>query len=268
MITRAVDRHLTLLDFDELDFGEIPAEERRRVEAHATRCAPCAARQSAHGALAARFRASIFPRTAAGVAARQRDLGHRRWALGLLLVPAIAAALLLLVRPSDQRAPGDAVRDPVIGTKGDDLFEVFARRGHGALEADDPVVRMHDGMALAPGDALRFVLFPSALEYVLIVSVDGAGQVNIYYPFHGEQSARRPGPGALSVPGSIVLDGAPGPERLFVLDSARPIAARAVRQALERTAGGGATAIRALERVPLEGAVVQETLLFEKEGHR
>jgi hypothetical protein len=268
MMTRDVDPHLTVLDFDELDLGEIPVDERRRVEAHTARCTTCAARRSQHGALGARFRAVVFPRTAAAVAARRRGLSRRRWPLGLLLLPAMAAALLIVARAPGPRPRDDEAGAPGIGVKGDDLFEVFARRSVPGMEGDSPaVVRVSDGMRLAPGDALRFVLFPNPLDYVLIASVDGAGEVNIYYPFHGDESALRVGRIALSVPGSIVLDDAPGPERLFVISSGRPITAHAVRQALGPTAAGGAAAIRALARVPLDGTV-QSTLLFEKEGGR
>ena len=129
------------------------------------------------------------------------------------------------------------------------------------------MVRVHDGMRLAPGDALRFVLFPSGMSYVLIASVDGAGQVNIYYPFHGEASALTSGQGAISVPGSIVLDAAPGPERLFVIYSARALPATAVRAALAPTAAAGAAAIRGTGQAPIDGTV-QASLLFEKEDAR
>jgi hypothetical protein len=144
---------------------------------------------------------------------------------------------------------------------------VFARRGDRAPDGSGPVVRVADGARLAAGDALRFVLDPTGLPYVLIASVDGAGQVSIYFPFHGEASARVDGRTSVSVPGSIVLDEAPGPERLYVIYSERPIEARAVRHVLARTAAGGAPAIRSTVHLPIEGSV-QATLLFEKEGTR
>jgi len=91
--------------------------------------------------------------------------------------------------------------------------------------------------------------------------------VNIYYPFHGEASALTSGQGAISVPGSIVLDAAPGPERLFVIYSARALRASAVRAALAPTAAAGAAAIRGTAQAPLD-ATVQASLLFEKEDTR
>jgi hypothetical protein len=162
--------------------------------------------------------------------------------------------------------PGAAAGgDTGIGVKGGPLLHVFARRGDGAVGGGGLVVRVADGQRLAPGDALRFVLDPTGLPYVLIASVDGAGQVSIYYPFHGEASAPIDGRSAVAVPGSIVLDRAPGPERIYVIYSDHPVQARAVRAALVGTAAGGALAIRQTVRVPIDGGV-QATLLFEKDG--
>jgi hypothetical protein len=268
MIAEEVDRHLTVLDLDELELEPSAPEPRGRVEAHARRCSACAARRAAHAALMVQFRASVLPRTVDAVTALRRDRLRRRWAAWLAL-PAAAAVLLVVAGRRREGATPDAGGESALGVKGAALFEVFARRNGGpAVDVDGPtVVRVHDGMRLAPGDALRFVLFPSGMSYVLIASVDGAGQVNIYYPFHGEASVLASGPGAISVPGSIVLDAAPGPERLFVIYSARALPAIAVRSALAPTAAAGAAAIRSTREAPIEGTV-QASLLFEKEGAR
>ena len=151
-------------------------------------------------------------------------------------------------------------------------MQVFARRNDGpAMESSRPienasVMRVANGARLAPGDALRFVLYPTGLPYVLIVSVDGAGQVSVYFPFQGQASAPIDGATPVSVPGSIVLDRAVGPERLFAIFSDRPLEAHAVRELLARTAAGGSAAIRSTVRLPLVNTV-QSTLLFEKEAH-
>jgi hypothetical protein len=102
------------------------------------------------------------------------------------------------------------------------------------------------------------------LPYVLIASVDGAGQASVYYPFHGQASAKVDPKGTVSVPGSIVLDSTPGPERIFVIHSEKPILAQTVREALARIGAGGARMIRDVQHLPIAGTV-QSTLLFEKE---
>ena len=71
----------------------------------------------------------------------------------------------------------------------------------------------------------------------------------------------------MPVAGSIVLDAAPGPERLFAIFSARPIPARSVRDLLAPIAAAGAATIRAAGRIPLPDTQ-QATLLFEKQGAR
>jgi hypothetical protein len=209
----------------------------------------------------------VLPRTVEAVTPRRSDRLRRKWAAWLAL-PVAAAVLFLVAGPRRHGAKPGAGGESALGVKGTALFEVFARRNGPVAEVDGPtVVRVHDGMRLAPGDALRFVLFPSGMSYVLIASVDGAGQVNIYYPFHGEASVPTSGQGAISVPGSIVLDAAPGPERLFVIYSARALPAGAVRAALAPTAAAGAAAIRGTGRAPIEGTV-QASLLFEKDRAR
>jgi len=267
MIAQEVDRHLTVLDLDELELEPSAPEPRARVEAHARRCSACAARRAAHIARIEQFRVSVLPSTLEAMTARRRDRLRRRWAAWLAL-PAAAAVLLLVTGRHRQGLESIAGGDSALGVKGAALFEVFARRNGPGADVDGPtVVRVHDGMRLSPGDALRFVLFPSGMSYVLIASVDGAGQVNIYYPFHGEASALTSGQAAISVPGSIVLDAAPGPERLFVIFSARSLRTSAVRAALAPTAAAGAAAIRGTPQAPIE-ETVQASLLFEKEDRR
>jgi hypothetical protein len=264
------ERHLTALDLDRLLLDETDPGERTRIESHADACPACGARRAEHVDRAARFRGVVFPRTAPALEARRPAAAPGRlWLLGLA-VPALGLVLAAgLGRLRDRGGPhaGPLAGGPELGVKGGPLLHVFARRGDRAPDGSGPVVRVADGTRLAAGDALRFVLDPTGLPYVLIVSVDGAGQVNIYFPFHGEVSAPVDGRTSVSVPGSIVLDEAPGPERLYVIYSERPIEARAVRHVLARTAAGGAPAIRSTVHLPIEGSV-QATLLFEKEGNR
>ena len=80
--------------------------------------------------------------------------------------------------------------------------------------------------ALHAGDALRFVLEPVGRPYLLIASVDGQGKASIYHPFGGSSSARVAPQGMVEAPaGSVVLDTAPGPERVFAFWSSEPLRA-------------------------------------------
>jgi hypothetical protein len=259
--------HVTALDLDLLVLGQASPEQVARIEAHSVNCPSCAARRGEHGKLVQHFHSSVFPRTARNLLARRRPGPRWRWMLGLAL-PLTACVLLLARSYPGNKNPSaivDPPRDPgTIGIKGPSVVRVFARR-NGANTAD--VIKVSDGDRLAAGDALRFVLSPTGLPYVLIASVDGAGQVNVYYPFHGQASIEVDPKGTVSVPGSIVLDKAPGPERIFVIHSDRPILAQTARDALAELGAGGARMIRGVQRLPIAGTV-QSTLLFEKEEAR
>jgi hypothetical protein len=267
MIAAENERHLTTLDLDRLVLADLAPQDLQRIDAHAGRCPRCTARRSEHQAAAAQFGSAVLPRTLPWIEARRRPLPARLWGVAIAL-PALAVAILVLTHRFD--GPRSGTKDPPglqsgFGIKGDELMQVFALHHSEAPGGGPPsVVRVANGQRLAPGDALRFVLYPSGLPYALIVSVDGAGQVSVYFPFRGEESAAVDGGVALPVAGSIVLDRAPGPERLFAIFSERPVAARQVRELLAGTAAGAPTAIRSARQLPLP-RTRQATLLFEKE---
>jgi hypothetical protein len=269
------ERHLTALDLDLLELDPAPQVggtgfDRRGRDAHAAGCGACAARREEHRQLRRRFEAEVFARTVArvnhgGARALAARVPRWTWTWGLA-VPALAAALFVWTRGpgrrDDRAGPAGAVDVAVKGG----LFEAYVRRSGGGAAADGAAVaRLVEGERLRPGDALRFVVYPAGLPYVLIASVDGAGQISVYFPFHGEGSAPVAARGPYVVPASIVLDQAPGPERLFAIYSRRPVEARAVRDAAAQLVAGGASAIRAGRRLTLDDTV-QATLLFEKES--
>jgi hypothetical protein len=261
------ERHLTSLDLDRLELGAAGGEERARIGGHVLGCPACAKRREEHAALASHFRAAVLPRTGEALAARRplARAGLRVFALAAA-VSGVAGVAMLARGVLSAKPPATAgiAAEPSIGIKGAAMLHVFARRGGPAPQLPGTVVRVTDGTRLAAGDAVRFVLDPAGLPYVLIASVDGAGQVSIYYPYQGETSAPVDGRATVSVPDSIVLDRAPGPERLFALFSREPISSQVVRQALAGAAAAGPSAIRATRQLPIAGTV-QATLMFEKE---
>lgn len=259
------ERHLTPLDFDRLDLGDLEVDGRQRIEAHAAHCPPCAARRSEHAALQVHFRTVVFPRTETTLRARRWAVPSRRWALGLAL-PVVTGLVLVSRGLTPGKHDGEVKLAPTIGVKGSSLLlQVFTRRGGLVPEASGQVIQVSDGMRLGPGDVLRFVLQPTGLSYAMIASVDGAGQVSVYFPFHGEASAVVDNRSRLSVPGSIVLDQTRGPERLFAIYSDQPIPANRVRHALAGIAAGGPPAIRATPGVLVSGTL-QASLLIEKDS--
>jgi hypothetical protein len=102
---------------------------------------------------------------------------------------------------------------------------------------------------------------PAAQEcFLWILSVDAKGQVSRIYPPKGVPPEAR---GAGTVPGGAVLDGEPGPERLFAVCAPPAMAWGEVRAAAPAAAGpDDVRGARALGG-PLAGAM-QATLLVEK----
>jgi len=112
---------------------------------------------------------------------------------------------------------------------------------------------------------------PAGARYLLVASVDGGGGVTIYYPYNGAQSAAIAaiaggvggGAGVIEPAGSIVLDAAPGPERVFAILSDVALPVELVTAQLRAVAASGADAIRATHTLALP-ACKQLSLVFEK----
>jgi hypothetical protein len=175
----------------------------------------------------------------------------------LLPVSALAAALALLL--VFRGGPPSVRLDPPadLATKGGSAtLRVFANH-------QGQVFQLRDGDRLAPGDQIRFVVEPADLPYLIIASVDGTGKPSVYYPFDARESAQLERAITLELPGSIVLDDADGPERIFALFSREPMDASTVRASLAAIGRLGPDAIRSQRtlRVP---AQTQVSLLLEK----
>jgi len=252
-------RHVSSFDLEAMRLEALPDADRAWVSDHVRHCARCADLARDVGSSRERFTRSVLPRLRAAAAARRarRAWWQRPW-LGALLVP-VAAVIVLLVAPPKPAPPSPpAAGDPDIGIQGGPGLMVVARREARVFPVDV-------SQPLRAGDQLRFVLQQPPYPFVLIASIDGAGQATVYVPYGGGESARfEPAP-RIEVPGSIVIDASPGPERLFALYSRRPIPAAAVRVALARIGAGGADAIRRTEHLQV-GADAQSTVLMEKDN--
>jgi hypothetical protein len=255
------DRHLSPADLDLLVLGQHgpDATTRASLERHLEGCAACRERSQGRAARHADFRRDPLPR----LLARLSTARSRRWrlhAVWMTLVPAAAVALLLIARPetnrTDDGAPAIAPSAP-FGVKGTPGLRLVARRGQAVFEVGSE-------QALHAGDALRFVLEPVGRPYLLIASVDGQGKASIYHPFGGSSSARVAPQGMVEAPaGSVVLDTAPGPERIFALWSSEPLRAADVLAQLSELGQRGPAAIRATTTLDVPGTI-QISRLFEK----
>jgi len=207
------------LDAFRLGLDSTPAD-------HVKGCPRCGARLAAQEQLEARVEhlwvaAPPKPRRPARVHWKL----HWKYLLRLgLPVAAGAAALIFLALPrhADETAKGPAA-----------LVEIARSRG-GVLSWLSPTDD------LGPKDAVRFFVRrqdPSD-RYVLIGSVDGSARLGPLYPgdAHG-CSVALPAAGE-PLDGSIVIDDVPGPERIVILISHRPLCWPGAGESLRRFALG------------------------------
>jgi hypothetical protein len=229
--------------------GDLGPAEAEAIDAHLAGCAPCRAAVAEIEAA----RADYAGRTAAAYgdlleaisrepvpirAARSRRRAAVGAAVSLAGLAAAAAVALAIFEPWGRGQRGDAIDAPAVyaGLKGGVAFRVVARRG-----ARQFAVREDD--ALRAGDALRFVVTSPAAGYLAVMCVESSGRVSAFYPAEGEAWPLRVGaPGRAELPGSIILDEAPGDEVYAVLFSRRPFARGEALAAAARLAGGTAPA--------------------------
>lgn len=222
--------------------------DRSALAAHLPGCPACRERIARMEAQAEEFRRFVYPATVGAVEeAAARAAGRRRWRLSLWLAPlaAAAAALALWWGPADD----------YVGVKGFP-FTAWLADAAGARAVED-------GGEVPAAGALRFRVQPPAPCHLWIVSVDSGGQVSRLYPAQGEGGADLRQGGAL--PGGAVLDGRPGPERLFAVCAREPVPFARVERAARAVGAGGAGAVRSGKVLAgLPRGAVQATLLLEK----
>ncbi len=256
-MTTAEHHHATALDLDRALLGRLSSDAQARFEHHREACARCARAMAEREEAAATFVRDVFPRKLTSVQQRlssPRSL-LRRTVLFFIPVAGLVSALVVVLHGSDVRkAPEE---DDVLRVKGGAL-RIFAHR-------DGRVFRIPDGSHLLPGDAVRFVLQSPGLPYAMIASVDGDGRGNVYHPYRGTVSTSIDPARPFEAPDTIVLDTAPGPERIFALFSERPLDAASVMGQLNALGKQGYATIRTTTKLQIPG-VAQVSFLIEKDA--
>lgn len=251
--------HLSQLELETHALRALPEEAASRADAHLAACERCATALSTLQATHRRFESDVLPRTLPRLRERLEPRPRRRWVMFLAPVALAAASLatVILVKPLGPSV--DSPSDPLYGVKGGAVLRVHARH-------DGAVFQAKDGERLSAGDALRFTVVPAGLPYLLVVSVDGTGAVSVYHPAGGTRSAALPEAGhvPMELPGSIVLDAAPGPERIWALFSREPLRREDVEPVLRTLAAKGPDAVRATRLLPVPAAQAQDSFLLEK----
>ena len=249
--------HLSALTLDALALGGLPPSEAEEASVHLESCDRCRKDAEVARADRDRFSREVFSRTLPRLCRSSPWSFLRRPILTWVMAPALAAvAVVFMVLPKHlHESSAPSVSDSV-AIKGGPAMKVFARHNGRVF----PVV---NGALLAPGDEVRFAVAPAGLPYLLVASVDGAGKPSVYFPTNGAESGRLGSEPRVELPGSIILDAAPGPERIFALFSSAPLAVADVRGRLEKLGARGADAIRTEKMLPVSSQA-QLSLLFEK----
>jgi hypothetical protein len=245
------------LGLSQIMTGEIGADS-GAMRAHVHSCLRCRRRLASFESQELPPLTALAPSPATSVpAARPRvPSSWRRRLLPIAgLSAAAAAAIVLLVH----RGGDPVLTSPDVRVKGELALGVVVRRASGQID------RIASGAAVAPGEALRFELAPTAPGYAAILGLDARKVVSVYVPQDG-QPLFLPATGKTVLPGAIALDDAPGAERLFGLVCAEPLPLDQLRRrAADRlsSAGGRPENVRSLD-LPCHEA----TFLIQKSSRR
>jgi len=146
---------------------------------------------------------------------------RRLWPVLAVCMPVLVGVLLV---------PRILPREGGLHYKGNE-FKVVAARAGGTPELlgpDSPV---------RTGDALRFAYEAPEAGHLLVLELDGRGKASVFHPFGGGASVPMAALRRDFLPGSVVLDDAPGPEWLFAVFSPRPLDAAPLLTQLRTQAG-------------------------------
>lgn len=190
-------RYLTgELDTDEAQQVAAAVAEDPLLQAHLDRVESARSRVAPFDAAAIRARA--MPATGGALDTPQAANDNRAFLAVIPLLLAAAVALFFFV-PSVEQAD-----DPVLGIRGASVLEVYHLEPSGLARYDE--------RALGAGDVVGFKVDPGTHDSVVVLSVDARGTVSVYYPEQGDAPQHLDGSGLQALPGSVILDDAPGPE--------------------------------------------------------
>ncbi|MBI5068785.1 MAG: DUF4384 domain-containing protein [Deltaproteobacteria bacterium] len=227
------------------------------VKSHVESCQRCGTRLAEMKRQGEEFLQFVFPATVEKVE-QAAEKGARRFSWIPLFAPvsavAAAAALFLLVQPASDGFPADY--DGIKGRGGLGL-SVFVNRATGVHCASE-------GEPVSASEQIRFrVDLTRKPCHLWIVSVDASGQVSRLFPTTGDG-------GVLvatqyEIPGGAVLDGKPGPERVYAICTPQPTYYAALERAVQAATARGEPAVRSVREIlGLPEGTAQASVLLEK----
>ncbi|MBP9113541.1 MAG: DUF4384 domain-containing protein [Polyangiaceae bacterium] len=227
--TRGTDC-LSDLQMDRWAAKELDAETERAFAAHLLACARCKDRREEMNRTEAMFfSVESASTTASSPASNVHSIGKsvrsRRDTSRLFIaaspILALAAGAFLYLRGAGP------ISEEETRTKGTSHIEVFRKRGESviALGGEDSVM---------PGDQLRFVYSSPRPRYMAVLSVDGMGHANTYFPEGSAAAYAEPG-SHVPLPGAVELDAVLGDETVLAIFCEHPFDLGPLRQALEKS---------------------------------
>ncbi len=220
------------------------------------------------------YRRNPPDRFMAALESRRRPILPWMAALAGAAAAAAVAAFVLLSPPPEPSSPrpfGAVGTTTMKGTEGVDrplpevppVLKVEVRR-------DGAFAPLDVSGTVRPGDVIRLLYDATDYDYLCVLSVDGSGHVEAWYPDGSGRSVPIVRGHNIPLPGAIELDDYVGPERLIALFSTTPLdAGRAleeVRKALSLSSSSSpadlSRAIRANPRLALPARV--STVLLER----
>ena len=138
-------------------------------------------------------------------------VGWARWVAPL----AIAALVFLAVNiphPNPVGTDGVVAGTPAFSVKGGDQLLAFHAENDGLIP--------YDGRALGESDTLGFRVRTGAFERASLMSIDGLGAVTVF--LGADAPINLTSDPMMDLPGTVILDNAPGPELFIVVFDEEP----------------------------------------------
>jgi hypothetical protein len=231
-------------------FGELSEAERAAIEADPEAQARLEKMRSAESA----FLEKVDIAAESVAILEKLDRPERRpWFALRPLQFAAAFVLLLALVPLGRSF---LFETPHNRTKGSAQLQMFVKDGSGVRPGSD-------GMTLRSGDQIQFRYRAVGHRYLFVFSIDARGTVSPLYPDDQGKSIEIRPDGLQTLHGSVILDDAKGPERVFAVFSDEPLSYRDLEGAVSKMRERDPTRLQVL---PLqEEDVDQATILFIKE---
>jgi hypothetical protein len=213
--------------FDKIDLlnyvtGSVPDDKAALIRAHLEVCVPCrgycaALEREKQGFLAANPMEQVMDRPAT----RPRNIIRfpalaRYYALAASLIICLGAGYVYM----------SSIQKPDYRIKGETALTVFVKTGDGSIE-------QRANNAFLTGERIQFLYSCGAKNRFILLSLDSAGSVTVFYPDTGDSTiVLEPGQD-VPLPNSILLDDYTGPELFIGVFSEKALLVSTVKRLVE-----------------------------------